>query len=1171
MRPHARFPVGPHGLIWRACCATLAATIASWSAARPQHVGDPAPATLEPGKVVERELAGGQRHGYQIAISPGQYLSARIEPLGIDVVARLLDPDGSIAVEGHSVERQIQFGLTAGKSATYRLEVEADYPRARAGRYAIRLDKPRAATDRDRLLAEADSGFSESVRLYRSGGYEKAQALAERALELRERLVGPEHAKVAACLNAVGLICMARSDYARAEGLLRRALGIAEKAFGKEHPAVAEVLDNLAKNENAKARYADAERMARQALAMREKTLGADHFLVAVSLGTLGDISLARGDLADARRLYDRALEIAGKSYGPDDLPYAVFLTRSGRVQAELANYAGSEALHSQAVAIAERVSGKDSFPAAEARQWLAVLYVRKGDNLRAEELVRRALEIKERILGREHLDVGVILHDLALLHYRRRDYAAAEAVYTRSLAIKEKALGPAHPFVAQTVNNLGLLYWRQGNYPKAKEFFQRGLELYERAYGPEGPRVALALGNLGIVFKETGDYESAETYYKRSLAIQEKTYGPQNRSVVVAVESLGILYRDRGDYDAAEPLLLRARRITEESVGPDHPDLARILKNLARLYSADGDAGKALEAYQRIRAVEEKNLPLNLAVGSERQKLAYFAPFARSLEEIITFQVGQDHPQARDLAATILLQRKGRVLDAMADSLATLRERSNASDRVLLDRLQNVTSRLASLVLNGPQKTSLAEHQEQIKALTGEREELEERLNRSSSGYYERSNAVTLSTVQAVVPADSALVEFAVYRPFDPKAAVESTQTSGDPRYVVYVIPGRGEVRWKDLGPAGEIDAAVETFRQALRDPSRRDVRRVARALDEKIMRPVRALVGNAKRLLLSPDGQLYLIPFEALIDEHGRHVVEKYSATYLSAGRDLLRLQVARRSGSGPLVVADPVFGEPEVARITDLGQSSAKRVAATSPRRSITTGADLSSVYFAPLSGTAQEARTIQSLFPEAEVLTGSQASQAALRQVEAPRILHIATHGFFLQDAEREATPAAATAPPSGTRAIAANVRIENPLLRSGLALAGANLNKGGSDDGILTALEAANLNLWGTRLVTLSACDTGVGEVKNGEGVYGLRRAFFLAGAETLLMSLWPVSDRVTREMMTAYYTGLKKGLGRGEALRQAQLAMLKRKGRAHPFYWASFIQSGEWANLDGQR
>jgi CHAT domain-containing protein len=153
-------------------------------------------------------------------------------------------------------------------------------------------------------------------------------------------------------------------------------------------------------------------------------------------------------------------------------------------------------------------------------------------------------------------------------------------------------------------------------------------------------------------------------------------------------------------------------------------------------------------------------------------------------------------------------------------------------------------------------------------------------------------------------------------------------------------------------------------------------------------------------------------------------------------------------------------------------------------------------------------------------------------------------------------------------PGSREAIVTN-KIENPLLRSGLALAGANNRGDGTkEDGILTALEASGLNLWGTKLVVLSACDTGLGEVKNGEGVYGLRRAFVLAGAESLVMSLWSVSDYVTREMMTGYYKNLKQGMGRGEALRQVQLEMLKRNDRKHPFYWAGFIQSGEWTNLD---
>jgi CHAT domain-containing protein len=210
----------------------------------------------------------------------------------------------------------------------------------------------------------------------------------------------------------------------------------------------------------------------------------------------------------------------------------------------------------------------------------------------------------------------------------------------------------------------------------------------------------------------------------------------------------------------------------------------------------------------------------------------------------------------------------------------------------------------------------------------------------------------------------------------------------------------------------------------------------------------------------------------------------------------------------------------------------------------------------------------------------VLTGAQATESAVKQVNAPRILHLATHGFFLSDpgadrGPRTGSPSAvlaATGSQVSTLDSAANSDIENPLLRSGLALAGANLRHSGtSDDGILTALEAANLNLWGTKLVVLSACDTGVGEVRNGEGVYGLRRAFVIAGTESLVMSLWPISDYSTRLLMTNYYKNLKQDMGRGEALRQVQLDMLKRNPSLHPFYWANFIQSGDWTSLGHQR
>jgi len=372
-----------------------------------------------------------------------------------------------------------------------------------------------------------------------------------------------------------------------------------------------------------------------------------------------------------------------------------------------------------------------------------------------------------------------------------------------------------------------------------------------------------------------------------------------------------------------------------------------------------------------------------------------------------------------------------------------------------------------------------------------------------------------------------------------------------GKTHYAVFVLRASGEVRAIDLGDAKPIDAAIAQFRNALRDPASSDLERSSRSVDSKVMKAIRPLLRDTEHLLISPDGLLNLMPFEALVDETGKFLAESRSITYLTSGRDLFRLGAAGNLHGKPLIFAHPAFGVP-VSEPTAVNVKAGTRAA---QRRSLTSTENLRDTYFGPLNGTAQEARSIQAIFPDSIALTGDSATETSVKQATAPRILHLATHGFFINKGGGLAT----------------STTIENPLLRSGLAFAGANRRGGGKDDGILTALEASGLNLWGTKLVVLSACDTGLGDIRNGEGVYGLRRSFVLAGAESVVMSLWPVSDQVARELMTAYYQNLKKGMGRGEALRQVRLQMIKQPARRHPFYWASFIQSGEWANLDGKR
>jgi CHAT domain-containing protein len=1001
--------------------------------------------TLEVGKPVERKLSGAQIHSYRVSLAPGQYATVVVEQKGVDVVVRVPDAADKLVLSVDSETRpqgEERVPLLADAATTYQLDVKAVYPRMANGAYEIRLADVHPATDRDRTVFAAYKVLTEALGLSDAGKYDEAIKLAQQALELAEKALGPDDVYVGEVSERLGLIQRNKGDYPNAERNLLRAISIGEQALGKDNPQT------------------------------------------------------------------------------------------------------------------------------AYAKNALGLVYRSTQDDVKAEKFLEQALEAMDKTLGTEHPGAALCLMNIAGLHEQRGDYPTAIAELQRALAIAEKYLEPDHFLNMALPHNLGDTYLNAGDYDRAEALTERALKAAEKKYGPEHPNITNSLQNLGSIARYRKQYSRALELLWRAEKIREKSLGPRHQRTLSLLINIGNVYKDQGDLTRALELYHQALDALEGTAGPYHDYTLMALANLATVYSIQGDMPRALEFQARADQVVEKQIELNLAVGSERHMLAYSDWLSDRTDRTITLHLQKfpDSPVAREMAALAVLQRKGRVLDASSETIAALHQRLKADDQKLLDQLTSTDSELARVALVGPGKAPLEEYKKKLAALEEQREKLEAEVSRNTAGYFERTAPVTLAAVRAAIPANAVLIEFAVYHPFHPEAADGSEERYGEPHYVAYVIPHQGEIQGRDLGRAQDIDKALDALRQALRDPERKDTEKLARAADEKILQPIRTLLGNATQLLVSPDGELSLVPIEAFYDERSHYLVERYSVSYLTSGRDLLRLQVSRPSKSVPLIVADPVFGEPETIEVAGVLRHDVSIPAIANARRSVTTAGNLSGVYFARLAGTAQEAHSIKALFPNAKVVTGQQATTSVLKQVEAPQILHIATHGFFLQDLAhetKEADKRGGNAEPAG---------IENPLLRSGLALAGANLKKAGrADDGILTALEASNLNLWGTKLVTLSACDTGVGKVKTGEGIYGLRRAFFRAGTETLVMSLWPVSDNVTRQMMTAYYTGLKHGLGRGEALHQAELAMLKRKGREHPFYWASFIQSGEWANLDGKK
>jgi CHAT domain-containing protein len=852
--------------------------------------------------------------------------------------------------------------------------------------------------------------------------------------------------------------------------------------------------------------------------------------------------------------LQKKALEIAEAELGENDPLTAYLANELAHVYLRVADYAKAEQLYKRALAVNQAKLGPEAPQTIVSILGLGATYTQAGDFVKALEFSEQGMQTAIRTLGPDHLFVMAAVHDMALVHYRLGDYARAEQETQRAIAIGERSLSPDDNRIIQDLNDLGLIYVALKKYDLAESTLKESIELAEKRFGKDSFQIAFQLQNLGLIAQDhTKDYPKALDYYWRAVAIFEKSRGPDQPQAATILNNIANIYKQNGDYQKALELHQRVHAIAVKKLGPYGQLNLFSLGNIARTYAAMGDVPNAIKYQIETDQVIEKNLSLNLAIGSERQKLAYFDTLTDRTSRTISLNVNlaPTNREAANLAALVVLQRKGRVLDAISGSLQALRQRMNPDDQKLLDDLNATTSEYAALALNGPGKATAEDYQQRLSSLRNKKEDLEAEISKRSAEFRSQSREVTLAGVQAAIPSDAALIEFVVYRPFDPKKE-PTAEAYGEPHYIAYVIQSRGEVQWRELGPAAEIDARLLAWRQSLSDPLRKDERELARAVDQKLMEPLRGLLGAVTHILVSPDGALNLVPLAALVDEHGRYLVETRQITYLTSGRDLLSLQVRRESRQPAVVFADPAFGEPPLVAVN----AGAKSIPAGSRPR-----VDYSRIFFGPLPGAADEVRALKGLMPAAVFVTGEQATKEALKKLSGPALLHIATHGFFLTETGAATTGGASVA---GTRTGVAGVKIENPLLRSGLALAGAN--QSGKTDGVLTALEAAGLNLWGTQLVVLSACDTGLGEVKNGDGVYGLRRAFVLAGAESQLMSLWPVSDRSTRDLIVGYYRALLSGSGRGAALRQAQLQMMKVK--LHPYYWAGFIQTGEWADLD---
>lgn len=1002
--------------------------------------------------------------------------------------------------------------------------------------------------------------------------YALAVPLYERALAIQEASLGPTHPQVGTLVGNLAWDIDALGDTVRAKPLYARALAIREATTGPDSPATALAANNLAHCLDALGEHDQALALYRRALAINARALGPEHPETANNLNNLAGVlcSLARYD--EARPLYQRALAIQEKALGPESDKVAMTANNLAQLQQALGEFEAARGLLERSLAIREKRLGPHHPETALARNNLAGLLAALGEYDRARPLYEQSLADLEAALGPAHPQVAIALDNLASTLSSLGDTEAAEPLLTRALAIWEKARGPEAEDLARPLNNLALLHYGRGDYAQAKVLLTRARAIVEKNLGPEHPLTASLINALAGVAQAQGDLDLSQQLNEQALALREKVLGPRHLETAISLSNLAGSLVDHDRRQEAVALYERALAIMEAVLGPQHPSVSRVLGNLARVEAADGHLDQAFARLARAQAIDAASIEPVMAVTSDAQKLKYLATLESSLHDfqsLVATTALAERPEARSAALAAWLRRKGIVLEAQRRFQAALFTAADPETRQLAGELAAVRSQISRLTFAGAGLLAPDRLRARLQELERRKAALETALSARADRFArgEKRAAATPAALAAALPPDSVLVDVCRYEVSDFKAKKRKT---GLFRYLAYVLGAGPDARVTlvDVGEAEAVDAAIARLKAAIKDPADRDgaqALQAGRALYDRLFAPLRPAIGQARTVFLSPDGNVSLIPFEVLVGPDGRFLIEDFTFNYLAAGRDLLEFAADATPVGPPVLFGDPDFNRPAAHAKTPPARPGGQ------PDRPAIDRA-LSGLRFSRLPGTREEVTALAAILgPGAVALLEDAADETALAQVASPRLLHLATHGFFLSDQKlsRLLGPGedgrAGAGGPAGTG-------FENPLLRSGLALAGANTalaaGRARDDQGLVTAEKILGLDLRGTRLVVLSACETGLGQVKAGEGVFGLRRAFAQAGARGLIMSLWSVPDRETKELMVGLYRQLGRGaLGPGQALRRAALdemaVVAARYGQARPFFWGAFVFLGQ--------
>ena len=935
------------------------------------------------------------------------------------------------------------------------------------------------------------------------------------------------------------------------------------------------------------------------------------------SLIALNRDLVREGKYDQALQLIQQAEEKCLATFGDESTLYAYCLNQHGILYFYQGKFSQAIPLCLQSKTIRAKVLGEEHPLYAKNLNLLAILYTNLGRYDKAEGYFLEASAIWERTLGKEHPSYARSLNNVAILYRRMGKYEKAEQLYLESKAIKEK--NEKNSDYALTLNNLAIFYEEMGAYKKAEPLYLEAAAVYEKVSGKEHPDLQAIRKNLADLYQEMGDYEKAETNYLEAKAIREKTLGKDHHFYASSLSGLAELYRKMKRYEEAESLFLEAKAIVQRTMGENNIDYTYDLLNLGNLYFDMERYQEAEALYREAIAIDEKILgkthpkyasdlsalaalyvrtgqfekaePLltTLFNNLQAQLQAAFSFLSENEKEkfirtqiepyIAQIQSAALHihsPAFQSLQYDVALLMKGVRLQASQRTLTYILQQQDPQALETYLNLLGVRRRLARQY-----QRPVAERQE-IEMLEKQQEDLEKQLARLSATFRREQASVDIAyeAVKASLKPGEAAVEF-VHFPYMNPASTDSVLYGA-----VVLLPDDTHPHFVPLFEEkkltawlGDVGVRRLDYVDRLYTFSDWGVGKVNEeeeelpGLYELIWRPIDSLLQGIQTVYYSSSGLLHWLNLGAVPVDAETSLSGAYHLRALAGTRLLALPQEEENAESRNVVIYGGVqydydstalaeaINNLEIAPAVD---KEGEVLAFAYTKRSQRGGS------WKYLRWTEKEGEAIHQLLLENDYAVqfhhGYQATEESFKQLgvqsASPHILHLATHGFFFPDDPAEAG-ANGVDNRSGVE-VSAFRRADHPMIRSGLILAGANgaWNVAepvtGREDGILTAFEVSQVNLSGTELVILSACETGLGEIHGSEGVFGLQRAFKMAGARYLIMSLWQVPDFQTQDLMVTFYTRwLEEKMTIPEAFRAAQQEM--REKYMNPYFWAGFV------------